>query len=573
MSKRTVCIWAPALLVLACMLTGCVKPKEAIVLSKTILDFGRDTSPITMRVWNANPDAGTITIALTPSHSWIKVEPQQVTCAPPNAAGGPYDEKTITVRLDRTQLTAGTYQGEGYFIKFSARGIVAKTVAVQAIQDQDGTPPGKLNFLGTPEPTYSEPYLLDFSFALVDDNGDPIVADPAQFQVTARENGLAVSSETGVHLRRNAARQLKMFLVLDYSLSMQEATGAINAMQDAAQQVLLPALNADALVGVYEFHRDDLEPAEVIPLTTDKELVSQSIDDVQSEFVGGFASGSRLWDAVVTVAGAFSSPSIVQEERIIVIFSDGNDTSSRDTVDDAINAVQAAGAKVYALGFGPNVDETNLLLITASTGGQVLPTAATAQLEASFQELVDRLGAQYVLRWATLQRRSVAFQPSFLLTLANDSISHAETLDYKPTDHEGNVLEGVLRLVPSENMVRTTVFLRAEYVPRQVDRIRMYVKTQVGFEVSGVGAVDDGLIPNSTLTATPDEVNGGVWIDFRSTAGPIPFASFGPLLKFDFDGVVPETTPLFDQVYVDPSIYADGQSFSVLGYPNTPPGS
>lgn len=573
MKIRSICILAPALLVLACLQTGCVKPKEAIVLSKAILDFGQDTLPIPMTVWNANPEVGTLTVTLTPSHSWIKVEPQQVTCAAPAATGGPFDKKTITVQIDRAQLSAGTYQGEDYYIKFTARRIVTKKVAVQVVQAQDGTPPGKLNFLGAPAATYSEPYLLDFSFALADDDGDPIVAEPAQFQVAARENGTAVSSETGVHLRRNAARQLKMFLVLDYSLSMQEATGAIEAMQDAAQEVLLPALNADALIGVYEFHRDDRDPAQVVPLTTDKVLVSQSIDDIQPEFVGGFASGSRLWDAIITAADTFSSPSVAQEEHIIVVFSDGNDTSSRNTVDDAIAAAQDAGAKVYALGFGPDVDETNLLLITALTGGQVLPTETVTELDARFQELVDRLGAQYVLRWATLRRSSATFEPSFTLTLDNDSISYADPRAFKPTDYDGDVLEGALRLVPSENMVRTTVFLRAEYVPRLVSRIRMYVKTQVAFEVSGVGPVDDGLVSHWSLTATPDEVNGGVWIDFRSNAGPIPFASFGPLLKFDFDGVVPDATPLFDQVYVDPSIYTNGQSFRVAGYPNTPPGS
>ena len=574
MKSRAVYLWMPILLGLLGLQTGCVKPKEAIVLSKTVLDFGRDTLPITLRIWNANPKAGTLNITAKPSHSWILVEPAQVTSAAPGTAAGPYDEKTLTVRIDRAQLLAGTYQGKDFFIKFTARGIVTKQVAIQVIQDHDGTPPGDLNFLGDPTPAYSKPYLLDFSFALVDKAGDPIVAEPAQFQVQARENGAAISSETGIHLRRNTARQVKIFLVLDYSKSMQEAEGAIEAMQDAAQQVLLPALSADALIGVYEFHADHLEPAVVVPLTSDKVLVSHAIDDIQTEFVGAFTSGSRLWDGIVAAAEDFISPNTAQEERLIVVFSDGNDTSSRNSLDDAIEAAQAVDAKVYALGFGPNVDELNLLSIVSATGGQVLPTATVAQLEASFQELVDRLESQYVLRWATLKRRqSDVFTPSFTLTLGNDSISHTEDVSYRPTDYEGNVLEGILRMVPSGNMVRTTVFLRAEYVPREIDRIRMYLKTQVPFEVSGVGAVDEGLVSHWNLTTTPDEVNGGVWVDFKSNVGTIPFATFGPLMRFDFDGVVGDETPLFDQVYVDPSIYAYGQSFRVIGYPNTPPGS
>lgn len=568
---KRVCMSLMAAAIMAGLgLCGCEKPKEAIILSKSILDFGRDTLPIPMTVWNANPDVGTITITVSPSHSWISVEPRQVTSAAPTAAGGPYDKKTIMVRVDRTQLAAGSYTGD---IKFSARGIVAKTVTVTVIQDQDGVPPGKLNFLTEPVATYAAPYLLDFSFSLVDEKGDPVVAEPAQFQVAAKEDAAPVSTETGVHLRRSAARQLKLFLVLDYSLSMQLTTGAISGMEQAAQDILLPALNADALVGVYEFHRDDRAPAQVVNLTTDKELVSDAIDGIQSEFVQGFSSGSRLWDAVVAAADDLGvNPNAAQEERIIVMFSDGSDTSSQSTLDDAIDAAQDADAHVYALGFGPDVDETNLLLITVSTGGEVLPSNTTEELAQRFQDLVDRLGARYVLRWATLKRSSATFQPSFTLTLTNNAISHIESALYRPTDYAGNVLEGVLRLVPSENLEYTTVFLRAEYVPRQISRIRMYVRAQTPFTPSIVSAADDGLAGDWTLTAIPDTEHGGIWINFQTVSGTLPFATFGPLLRFDFNGIVDEATPLFDQVYVDPSVYASGQSFRVVGYPNTPPG-
>ncbi|MBP8130443.1 MAG: VWA domain-containing protein [Candidatus Hydrogenedentes bacterium] len=552
------------------VLSGCREPKEAIILSKSVLDFGRDNLPIKMRVWNANPDVGTLTIRITPSDPWISVSPREITSTAPAAADGPFDEKLIEVRVDRTQLSAGSYTGE---IRFSSRGIVEKTASVLVTQDQDGVPPGKLNFLSEPVPAYGAPYLVDFSFSLVDEKGDPIVAEPAQFQVSAKEDAKPVEAETEVHLKRSAARQLKMFLVLDYSLSMQTTTGAITAMEQAAQDILLPALNADALVGVYEFHRDDLEPAQVVDLTTDRDLVSDGIDSIQTEFVQGFSSGSRLWDAVIAAADHLGTiPNAAQEERIIVIFSDGSDTSSVNTLDDAIDVVMEADAHVYAIGFGSDVDESNLLFITLSTGGEVLPSSTTTELADRFQDLVDKLGARYVLRWATLKRSSAVFQPSFTLNLAGGAISHIEPELYRPSDYRGNELEGVLRLVPSENREYTTVFLRADYVPRQISRIRMYVRAQTPFTPSIVGAADDGLAGDWTLTAMQDSERGGVWITIQTVAGTLPFATFGPLLRFDFDGIVPDETPLFDQVYVDPSVYANGQSFRVVGYPNTPPG-
>lgn len=560
--------FVPVLLAVLALLPGCPKPKEAIGLSNSTYDFGLNERPYTLDVWNTNDSYDTLTVTITPSVSWISVDPGKVTCAAPTPEGV-LDKHSVLVTIDRTQLTKGTHEGS---ISFTSKGIVKKTFTVYVEQAQDGTPTGKLNFLSEPVAAYSAPYLLDFSFSLVDDTGAPVVAEPAQFDVVAKESGTAVS-ETAIHLQRNAARQLRLALVLDYSLSMQTSDGAIEAMEDAAKDVLLPSLNADALVSVYEFHADDRAPAQVVDFTTDKELVSDSIDLIQNEFVGGFASGSRLWDAVVAAATDLGGENTAQEERIIVVLTDGYDTSSLITdINDVIDDVDYAGAHVYAVGFGADINEADLQYVSLLTGGEVLSATVPGALASSFQDLVDRLGARYVLRWATLRRSAISFTPSFTLTLAGNAVTHNESAEYTPADFAGNVREGLLRFVPSANEVRTTVFLRAEYMPQQVSRIRMYVDSSVAFAVSLVSPVDDGLVQQGTLVTTNDATYGGTWIDVTSTAGALPFASFGPLLRFDFTTIVDDATPLFDQVYVDPSIYTQGQSFEVIGYPNTPPG-
>ena len=72
-----------------------------------------------------------------------------------------------------------------------------------------------------------------------------------------------------------------------------------------------------------------------------------------------------------------------------------------------------------------------------------------------------------------------------------------------------------------------------------------------------------------TLTDAPEL--GGTWILLESLSGPISYAAFGPLLRFDFNDFLPESQPLFDQVYVDNTIYATGQSLAIEGFVNTPP--
>ncbi|HNT89275.1 MAG TPA: vWA domain-containing protein, partial [Candidatus Hydrogenedentes bacterium] len=489
----------------------------------------------------------------------------------PDASSGLLDKKIISVAVDRTQLRAGQHEGK---VTFTSRGIVAKTVTIRVTQDVDGTPRGRINFLDKPVAVYGTPYLLDFNFALVNERGDPIVAEPAQFQLSAREDARDVDQElTGAHLQRTAARQAKVLLVLDYSLSMQRAPDAIVAMEHAARNTLLPALGAGALVGVYEFHRDDRAPQAVIGLTTDKDLVSNAIGAIQSQFVQDFSSGSRMWDAIHLAAKALEGPNANQEDRLIILFSDGNDTSSLRTADEAVAAAVAAKAQVYAVAFGRDIDLSNLYLISTLTGGLVLPTEVAADLEAGFARLVDRLGARYTVRWATARRTNAEkFTPGFTLKLSDDSLAYLGDQVFDPTKYEGDPLRGELRFVASQNTLWTTVFLRAEYTPRQVKRIRMYVRPARNFDVSVVSAADEGIAGSWSVTKTPDTEYGGYWLNIMGPT-PLPFATFGPLLRLDFDGVVDDATPLFEQIYVDSSIYEPiGQSFRVAGFPNTPPG-
>jgi hypothetical protein len=81
-------------------------------------------------------------------------------------------------------------------------------------------------------PVYSSPYLLDFNFHLRDQNDHALWIDPAQFHVTCREAGVTNNnkpilpgfpiseSETGFRLMLANRKQLKGFLVLDYTRSM-----------------------------------------------------------------------------------------------------------------------------------------------------------------------------------------------------------------------------------------------------------------------------------------------------------------------------------------------------------------
>lgn len=544
-------------------------PEPAIAVSNSTLDFELSELPRFLEVWNFNPDVPQLNLAVTPSEPWIIVNTQTVQSDAPAQSTGPFDKQTIQVSIDRSRLEAGEHQGT---IEFTEDGIETKIVTVSVVQATSGVL-GELNVVN-PVVTYTDPYLIDFSFRLHDSEGHGVVRDPAEFEVSAREGALSIPNETDVYLQRGAARQLKVALVLDYTQSMQEAGDAIATMEGAAKNILLPALNDDALVSVTEFHRDDAEAALVAPFTVDRAYTRNQIDSIQEEFVNGFYSASRVLDAVLDAAETFEAGLEQEESRYILVFTDGDDTSSTTNTNAVVNLANERGIRIYAIDFGMDAVSLDLEELTERTEGTLFTAATVDDLDDSFDQIVQDLEGQYTVRWASVARSASPFLPGFTLGLGENSVSYTAAENFVPTAHAGNgPLEGHLRFVSSDSENATTVFLRADYVPRLVSRFKIYLASDVGFTAEAVEVSSDGLLGGWTLTSTEDPENGGITLDFVSESGPMPFGAFGPMLRISFDALLPVDEPLFDQVYVDNTIYASGggQSFVVEGYDNTPP--
>jgi hypothetical protein len=457
---------------------------------------------------------------------------------------------------------------------------------------------------------YSSPYLLDFQFSLRDDSdpavGHAVVADPKLFQVTAFEDGVPVSpSENPVVFQGVnqgvAAKVLKAYLVLDFSESIASlANGDTNhnGLSDAvdtevaAAQGVVNLQPADAQFGVYEFHRDDAGPQQVMSLTTDKTLVNSAIAGIWTNYVHDFPAGSRCWDALVAAIQSVGTNN-ADEEHVVIFCSDGNDTSSTNTFQNVITAASKVNVQVYCVGFGDEINTTTLQAITAQTSGRYYEATNLAALADDFAQIGKDLSGQYFLRWATLNRSTNAFMPSFQVTYQGFTVDSppnpppfvsgsyevidtntvpftTNTIDlyttnyiispYLPGTFAGDVKIGSLRLVSDAVVKPSTITLRAAYVPRYVRQIRLHYRanwpctlrldsTNAGEQLSGW-----------SLTQTNDGA-GGQWAQLTSSnqlilATSIPFASFGPLLTFAFHDVL-NASNAFSVFEVDNTIYTN----------------
>ncbi len=534
---------------------------NAVGVSNESLDFGLDARPWEIDVWNASSQIELLGVQISVSDPWLHVDPSALSSAASSL--GALDKQLVTVSIDRSGVAIGEYAGYIDLIP-DRTDVMPRRIPVSFTQDAN-SPTGGL-FIDTVQHRYSAPYLLDFSFGLHDAAGKAVVADPAAFTVTAFENGQVLAPGTEPILKRGTSRQLRADLVLDYSAFMQGQEGAIVAMEQAARDIFLNALNDDALVGVTAYYREDQNAARVANFTTDHAYLGGRINAIQGEYVNGFYSGARALDALFESLQRFSQADALNEDRYIVFLSSGRDTSSTRTVNDVVAEASARAVRIHAIGFGGNPDGTMLNALTVGTGGRRYSALRPETLGNAFSQIIDHLDGQYVLRWATLRRDSTSFAPSFRIALDTREGQYVETARYTASAHAGDVVEGQLRLVPSLAGDTATVVIRADYMPRAVTRVRLYVRSGLPFTASLVDAAADGLAAACTLTQTPDTASGGFFLDIVSPGPPARFADFGPLLRLDYAGVTGDPVPLLEDIQVDNTVYDAGQHFDIVNF-------
>jgi len=203
---------------------------------------------------------------------------------------------------------------------------------------------------------------------------------------------------------------------------------------------------------------------------------------------------------------------------------------------------------------------------------------------------------QYVLRWATLKRASRPFMPSFQITYQNltansptnpwymdtnnpiidtnqtppltnyNNITNFIISYFYPQSNSGPVTVGALRVVPNADIHPTGLDLRATYVPRYIQQVRLHYRANwpctPSLQSTNLGELLSGWTMNQT-----DDGAGGSWL-LLSSPGPtavIPVASFGKMVTFTFRDVI-DTSNAFSVFEVDNTLYTNsgGQSFVIV---------
>lgn len=114
------------------------------------------------------------------------------------------------------------------------------------------------------------------------------------------------------------------------------------------------------------------------------------------------AAGTSLYDAVYLAARQMGKR---DGRHVMIIVTDGGDTTSKATFQDALRAVQLSESIVYPILVTPITGEPGrnlggervLAQLASSTGGRVFEPTAANQLDRSFQEILRDLRTQYLI--------------------------------------------------------------------------------------------------------------------------------------------------------------------------------
>ena len=238
------------------------------------------------------------------------------------------------------------------------------------------------------QPTFRTGTRTVALYATVIDAQKRLVPDLTQedFEVTDNDKPQSID----VFVRE--VQPITVVVMLDTSASM---TGNLELLSRAAEQFVIRMLPKDkGLVGAFN---DKIEffPA---TFTANRDTLIASLRDLD------FGNPTRLYDAI---AASMERLHKIDGRRVVLVFTDGDDTGSRVNVNEVLEQARTNEAMIYAVGLRSDYfngsrqvrskPDSGLKRLAEETGGGYFELDKTADLAPTFTRVAQELHSQYVL--------------------------------------------------------------------------------------------------------------------------------------------------------------------------------
>jgi Ca-activated chloride channel family protein len=193
------------------------------------------------------------------------------------------------------------------------------------------------------------------------------------------------------------SQPITVVVMLDTSASM---TGSIELLKSAAEQFVMRLLPDDkASVGAFN---DKIEISS--SFSSDRDALVTEIRDLD------FGNGTRLYDALGESLDQLRG---IPGRRVVLVFTDGDDTSSRVGRGAIMDRARAEEVMIYAIGLQSEYfdglrmvrskPDSGLRRLADETGGGYFELKKTSDLGPTFSRVAQELHSQYVLGFEAQQ--------------------------------------------------------------------------------------------------------------------------------------------------------------------------
>src|SRR5499427_1198595 len=248
--------------------------------------------------------------------------------------------------------------------------------------------------LVAPQPTFRAGTQVVSLFVTVADAQKRLVPDLTQddFQVLDNEKPQALAYfDSSIH-------PINVVVMLDTSGSM---TLTIDLLKQAAEQFVIRLLPDDkARIGAFN---DKIQIN--AKWSNNRDQLVTDIKDLD------YGNGTRLWDAV---GAALDELKPVDGRRVILVFTDGDDTESRSmNLTRVIDRARNDEVMIYAIGLESDYfngqtrvrskPDSGLRKVADETGGGYFELKKTSELAPTFTKIAQELHSQYVIGFTPTQ--------------------------------------------------------------------------------------------------------------------------------------------------------------------------
>jgi Ca-activated chloride channel homolog len=251
-----------------------------------------------------------------------------------------------------------------------------------------------------PSPTISVNVKLVSVFASVADGDGAPFASLQKEDFRIFEDGIEQKLSV---FERESGLPLSIVMALDTSMSTRKDLPLEVASARKFAHTLLRPVDA---ISLYQF---STYVSEALPFTNDERRLDWALNHLRT------GAATALYDAIFLGAQSLQRR---HGRKVIVLITDGGDTSSKTDYQEAVRAAQIAEGIIYSIIMVPieadagrdTGGEHALIQLSRDTGGKAYYATSLPQLDSAFRQISDELRTQYLLAYYPVSRVGAEFR-------------------------------------------------------------------------------------------------------------------------------------------------------------------